>query len=110
MSKMACCADDMPVSNPAGGRTSPSETTLAASHAQCCMVIVAGGVNAAPVVMEHSSAHNPQKSTVRAELPGIPGHAGLDASASPIFPFLSSRSAAFPCSVEKHVLNAVFLI
>ncbi len=108
MSQMACCADAMPA--PKMPALPATKAALAASQADCCTVIIAGGVNTASVAMEHSSSLNPQKFTVRADVPAIAAQADPQASASPMLAWLSSRSAASPRSVEKYVLNAVFLI
>lgn len=108
MSTMACCADAMPASK--APAPPMSEAALAGSEMQCCTVIVAGGVNATPVAMEHSSTDNPQKFPVRAEVPALTAPADLQAFTSSILAQLSSRSAVAPRSVEKYVLNAVFLI
>ncbi len=108
MSTMACCADAMPA--PKAPAPPTSAAALAGSEMPCCTVIVAGGVNTAPVVMEHSSAQNPQKFTATAEVPAITAHADRQAFTSTMLARLSSGCAVAPCSVERYVLNAVFLI
>lgn len=108
--KMACCADAMPAPQMPAPPAAHPDAALAPTQMQCCMVIVAGGANTAPVAPAYSSTQQPQKSNVRAEMPLFSAHAGLQVSSSPNSALFLSKNAVAPPAVEKYVLNAVFLI